>query len=187
MKKSLYIAVFLLLFLCVAVVVAATSLFCLYPKDHRETVSKYARERGIDESLVYAVIKCESGFKIDAVSRKGAVGLMQIMPQTAEWIAKREGIGDIANVLTDPDVNIKIGTLYLKYLLDKYGNDLIETLSAYNAGEGNIDRLKREIIAKNGNINVRLTLEDISYKETYNYVKRVLKSQDIYRKLYNLE
>ena len=49
MKKSLYIAVFLLLFLCVAVVVAATSLFCLYPKDHRETVSKYARERGIDE------------------------------------------------------------------------------------------------------------------------------------------
>jgi len=89
--------------------------------------------------------------------------------------------------LTDPDVNIKIGTLYLKYLLDKYGNDLIETLSAYNAGEGNIDRLKREIIAKNGNMNVRLTLEDINYKETYNYVKRVLKSQDMYRKLYNLE
>lgn len=187
MKKSLCIAVFLSIFLCVAIGVSIVSVYCMYPREYKETVRKYALDCGVDESLVYAVIRCESGFKADTVSRKGAVGLMQIMPNTAKWVAEIEEIGENVDNLSNPDVNIKIGVLYLKYLLNKYDFNIIETLAAYNAGEGNIDRIKREIIAKNGNIDAKLSIEDISYKETYNYVKRVLKSQSIYKKLYNLE
>ena len=118
----------------------------------------------VSKSLVIAVCYVESKFNSNAVSNKGAVGVMQIMPSTAKFVGERYGV-DNYNNLRNACVNVEIGVRYLKYLLDKYGSEII-ALSAYNAGEGNVIKW-----LENGN----LTVEQIKYKETKLYVKKVLK------------
>lgn len=129
-------------------------------------VSEYADMYRLDKALVYAVIECESGYDIRAVSKAGASGLMQLMPNTFEWVTEtQEGELDIF----DPETNISAGCKYLRYLIDRFGK-LETVLAAYNAGEGNVSEwLEDDRYSSDG-----ITLKVIPYPETAEYVRRVI-------------
>ena len=138
MKKFLVI-----LLVLISVVFAACAYVKLsFPLKYAENVKTYAARYNLDESLVFAVIKAESGFDKDKVSPKGAVGLMQIMPKTAEYVSKEFFSGRKFD-LTNPGDNIELGCFYLAYLAEKFDNRA-EILAAYNAGEGNVKLWKKE-------------------------------------------
>lgn len=120
-------------------------------------ISKYANKNGLDEDFVKAVINQESGFNPNATSHCGAMGLMQLMPTTAQGL----GVVDAYN----PEQNIEGGTKYLKGLLDRFDNDKSLALAAYNAGPN--------AVKKYGGIP--------PYAETQNYVKKVLSKYDTYK------
>jgi len=152
----------------------------VYPTKYKELVLTYSAEYDVPPELVFAVIKEESKFKKNALSNSGAIGLMQIMPETFSWLQTH-----IANEtldedkLKDPKVNIEYGTYFLSYLRKKYSDEKVQ-LSAYNAGIGTVEKwLKNKEYSSDGK-----TLKKIPYKETENYVFEVLKSREKYRKLY---
>ena len=150
----------------------------LYPEKYGKEVKIYAEQCNLDYYLVFAVIKTESGFKEDRVSKKGAIGLMQLMPDTAEYVAERFFKEDCADVF-NPDDNIRYGTKYLEYLRDKFADKTV-FLAAYNAGEGNVFAwLKDERYSSDGK-----TLNFIPFPETSDYVGKVLKAEKIYKFLY---
>ena len=143
-----------------------------YPLKYQEQIIKYSDEFKVDPSLVSAVIYEESRFNPSSNSNKGAVGLMQLVPETAVYISKKLKDKDFnPDKIADVDQNIRYGTYYLKYLDDKY-KDLDKVLAAYNAGEGNVDRWIAE-----GDYQIK-------FEETSNFVSRVKKSRSIYEKLY---
>lgn len=150
-----------------------------YPREYEEIVSEYSVVYSVPESLIYAVIKCESGFRPDAVSSAGATGLMQLMPDTFNWVSGLCGDGEPVGDITDPDANIKYGTFYLNFLYDRFGN--WETaIAAYNAGHGRVANwLKDSRYSDDG-----VTLKEIPIKETENYVKKVTDNWEQYKKLY---
>jgi len=112
-----------------------------------QSVALASREHGLDSHLLMSVIMSESGFRTAVVSNKGAVGLMQLLPSTAEAVARRLGMDwDGATYLRDPRTNIALGTYYLRYLLDVFGDDLNLALTAYNRGPGYV----RAMIATDG-------------------------------------
>ena len=139
----------------------------LYPMRFTEIVLSRAAEHGLDPAFVASVIRAESRFKPGAVSPQGAIGLMQIMPTTGEWIATQIALsGYRIDDLYDPHRNIQLGTWYLATLLDRFG-DASTALQAYNAGPSNADRW-------------RATGES-PYPETAAYVDRVLNAIPVYR------
>lgn len=154
------------------------------PEEYVPYVEKYAEEYGVPVNLIYAVIKTESGFDSSAVSRKGAVGLMQIMPTTFKWLTDdimREYLG--SGMLYDPETNIKYGTYYLSRLYNKFG-DWDTALAAYNGGEGNVSEwLSNKKYSDDG---VKLNTDKIpdEFSETRNYVKKVNKALKKYNELY---
>lgn len=148
-----------------------------YPFPYNEEIKKYAAVNGMDPLLVAAVVREESRFQPNAVSHKGACGLMQLMPSTAEEVAKKMGETCTKTSLMQPDNNIRYGTAYLASLLKKYDGDLILTLAAYNAGSGRVDSW---VAKKKG----AFTIEDIPYQETRDYVRKVLASHKKYQELY---
>ena len=157
------------------------------PEEYVPFVEQYADEFGVPVDLVYAVIKTESGFDSSAVSRKGAIGLMQMMPATFEWLTDdilREYLG--IGMLYDPETNIKYGTYYLSRLYNRFG-DWDTALAAYNGGEGNVSEwLKDKKYSDDG---IRLKTDKIpdEFSETKNYVKKVNKALKKYKELYNNE
>ena len=153
--------------------------FYVYP--YHETVMKYADMYQVDSNLTAAVIKSESKFKHEAHSHRGAVGLMQLMPDTAEWIAKQLGdTGYSIEALHEPDRNIRYGTWYLSSLEREFhGNDIL-ALAAYNAGRGNVHDWMKE---NNWSDNFKV-IDAIPYKETRDYVRQVIGDQKKYRELY---
>lgn len=111
----------------------------LYPVAHTAQLIAFAEEHALDPAFVAAVVRCESHFKARVVSPRGAVGLMQIMPDTGAWIALQLEIPDFeADRLTEPALNLRLGTWYLRHLLDRFGNE-DDALTAYNAGPGNAE------------------------------------------------
>lgn len=155
----------------------------IYPKKYEEIVTLYAKEYNVDENLIYAVIKAESNFVENAVSNKNALGLMQIMEDTAKDIAKKNNIqvdeNNARKDILDINNNINIGTKYLATLLEKYQNTEL-ALAAYNAGTGNVDNwIEKNIINKDGS-----NIENIPYKETNNYVRIILHNYKIYSEIY---
>ena len=142
-----------------------------FPRPYRAEI----RASGLDPSLVYAVIKTESGFDERAVSRSGAVGLMQLMPATAKFICAREKIVYEEEKLTMGAYNLKLGLLYLKYLSERFPAE--ETaLAAYNAGEGTVrEWLENTAFSEDG-----LTLKKIPYPETARYLKKIGKIKKFY-------
>lgn len=155
----------------------------LYPKTYSEIISTYSKEYDVEENLIYAVIKAESNFNSEAVSNKSAIGLMQIVEETAIDVARRNSIEiDLEKVeeeLLDVNNNINIGTKYLSMLLTQYGNIEV-ALAAYNAGIGTVDNwIEKQIIQADGS-----DIENIPYKETNNYVRKILRDYDIYNYLY---
>lgn len=132
-------------------------------------ISGAAREYDLDPALLAAVAKAESGFNKDAVSEKGAVGLMQLLPETAGYIADKIGYGGQIR-LKDPQCNVTLGAAYLRYLFEKFDGEF-EVLCAYNAGEGRVRGwLEDETLSSDGK-----TLTVVPFKETREYVARVLK------------
>ncbi len=130
-------------------------------------------------SLVCSVVKAESDFRADAVSRAGAVGLMQLRPSTAEFICGLEGVPFEPTRLMEREYNLRVGCLYLRYLLGRFP-DLRTALAAYNAGEGTVRAwLSDERYSSDGR-----TLDEIPFPETGSYVKKVEKFRKIYEILY---
>ena len=154
----------------------------IYPQKYTEQVEKNAKEFDVDEALIYAVIRTESGFREDVESSAGAVGLMQLMPSTFDWLQESLD-GEItysSDALKDPDINIRYGTYLLSVLLKQYDNDVDTAVAAYNAGTTTVDGwLQDSSCSPDGK-----TLTNIPYEETATYVQRVEESREIYQKLY---
>jgi soluble lytic murein transglycosylase len=147
------------------------------PLRHEDIIRQQAAEKGVPPDLIAAVIYSESRFR-DQTSKAGARGLMQITPATAKLIEKLSG-GQTFKFedLSDPDINIRYGTFYLRYLIEKFGNNDIAALAAYNAGENNV-------VAWGGS---NLRLDDIPFPETRGYVESVLDKREEYARHYRHE
>ena len=153
------------------------------PLRHEDIIRQQSEAKELDPSLVASVIYAESRFR-DQTSHAGARGLMQITPETARYIARLSGgttfeQGDLAK----PQINISYGAYYLRYLLDRYTENKVLALAAYNGGEGNVDRW----IDRAGITERRFTTGQIPFAETRHYVERVLDVQGDYRKKYPRE
>ena len=145
-----------------------------YPLSYEQIVRGHARNYDLEPALVAAVIYQESKFDANATSEAGAVGLMQLQPETAKGIALRTGgSGFRVEDLTNPEINVRYGSWYLRHLLHKYGDE--ETaLAAFNAGQGNVDSWRKEG-------------KGIAFAETRHYVDRVQDLTRIYRDAYASE
>ena len=152
------------------------------PTTYNEIVKKYSLEYGVPERIIFATIKTESSFDCNAVSSSGAMGLMQMMPTTFEWLTSDEHLDEALpkDALFDPEVSIRYGTYYLSYLAKKFDYDWNIVSAAYNAGEGRVlEWLESdEYTDENGN------LIKIPKKETKAYVKKINDAIDTYTKLY---
>ncbi len=153
------------------------------PLTHAATIRQQAREKDLDPSLIAGVIYAESKFN-DSTSSAGALGMMQLLPSTADFIAQRTGGTRFTTAdLATPDINIRYGSWYLRYLLNRYGGDEVLALAAYNGGMGNVDRW----VAEAGAQGHRLQVSDIPFPETRAYVQRVLDARQRYRRVYASE
>lgn len=153
-----------------------------YPKMYSEYVDKYSKDYCVDPLLIYAVIKAESKFDEKSISNSNAKGIMQVMDATANEVAKDIGINEGFNtdMLFDAKINIQIGTKYLADLIQKYNGNYYLALAAYNAGKGTVDKWINEGIIKSDGSDI----ENIPYKETNNYVRKIVRDYEIYGKLY---
>lgn len=148
----------------------------VYPIKYKKEISECSQKYDIDESLIYAIIKSESSFYPNRESKAGACGLMQIMPNTMKYIKGDSKLDK--DKLFEPSFNIEVGTKYLRYLFNKFKKTEL-VICAYNAGEGNIKKwLNDTRYSLDGE-----TLIDIPFLETRKYLKKVLGSEKIYKKL----
>ncbi len=150
-----------------------------FPMPHQAAVVRRAQDIGLDPAYVYGLIKQESRFVTDARSHVGASGLMQVMPATARWTARKIGLTNFRpHQITDRDTNILIGTAYLKLALDDFEGSLPLAAAAYNAGPG------RARNWRNGpELPGEIWAENIPFEETRDYVKRVLANTTSYAAL----
>ena len=167
MKKIALITVGVLLFLATCFAVFMLS----FRRPYRKTVLEYAE----NPALAFAVIKAESGFSERAESKAGAIGLMQLMPSTAQFVCEQNRIEYSYERLFEGEYNVTIGCKYLNYLLSRF-SDVKTAVAAYNAGEGVVfEWLKNAEYSDDG-----VHLKNIPYRETRRYVKKVLNYQKIY-------
>jgi soluble lytic murein transglycosylase len=149
-----------------------------FPRAYWETLQAHAQDKQLDPYLVLALMRQESLFDPDVVSPARAYGLMQLLPTTAASVAQ-PSLGEGLR-LTDPQVNIALGTSYLRQLLSSYAGNIIMALAGYNAGEKAVDKWR----ARSPNVEADEFVENISYRETRNYVKKVLRNYRTYLRLY---
>ena len=178
-------------FVCICVFFAYNNL--RYPLKYKEEIIEISNRFNIEPSLVASIINAESRFDKKAVSNKGAVGLMQLLPSTAKWVSnsllkdgKNYEIEQLYSEKTnqgelfDVETNITLGTRYFLYLLTKFGN-LKTALCAYNAGEGTVQNwLKNKDFSKDG-----ITVDNIPFRETEQYVNKVEKYLKVYKKKFS--
>ncbi len=152
----------------------------MYPADYKEYVIACSEEYGVDPYLLLAVINTESSFQEDAVSNKGAAGLMQLTESTAQWVADKMGSDDYKQTdLYDPKTNIMMGAWYLADLQDQFSSTEL-ALAAYNAGRGKVTEwITDTVISEDGS-----NIEKIPYPETELYIQKVLFHQKVYQLLY---
>jgi len=149
-----------------------------HPLEYTSIVQRASAEFGVPEYVIYAVIKTESSFRADAVSYRGAVGLMQIMPETFMWIADLKDADVQESEIFNPLVNMDYGCYYLRYLTDHY-EDLYTACAAYNAGGIVQSWLSDPQYSTDG-----VTLYSIPYEETSQYVDKIRHAEEMYEKLY---
>jgi soluble lytic murein transglycosylase len=153
------------------------------PLRHEDIIRQQAEDKGLDPALIAGVIYAESHFR-DQTSRAGAKGLMQLMPETADYIAQKSGgTAFVQGDLATPQVNISYGSWYLRYLLQKYGGREVLALAAYNAGEGKVDEWAAGASARGEPFRA----EHIPFAETRHYVGNVLDARKRYRRTYARE
>ena len=147
-----------------------------YPSPYRDVMQGYTRQLALDEAWVYGLVRQESRFITQARSTVGAGGLMQVMPATAQWVAKRLGFKDHKNpVITHLDTNIELGTYYLKHVQDSLGGDAVLATAAYNAGPSRAKRWRDEQVMEGA-----IYAESIPFTETRDYVKKVMSNAVYY-------
>jgi soluble lytic murein transglycosylase len=150
------------------------------PLGYPDVIRQQAADKHLDPALIAAVIYAETKFDPRS-SSAGAQGLMQIMPQTAAFLAHRSGATTFTTAdLDTPEVNIAYGSYYLRFLLQHYGGNSVLALAAYNGGEANVDRWAADAHARGQ----PLTINQIPFPETRAYVVKVLKAQRDYRRTY---
>ncbi|CAN5683217.1 lytic transglycosylase domain-containing protein [soil metagenome] len=149
-----------------------------YPMPFRKDVTARAREIGLDPAYVYGLIRQESRFIMDARSNVGASGLMQLMPATARWTAKKLGVPYTADLITDRDTNLRLGTGYLKLVLDDFSGSQALAAAAYNAGPGRPRKWR-----DGPQLEPAIWAENIPFAETRDYVKKVLSNGTYYAAL----
>jgi soluble lytic murein transglycosylase len=153
----------------------------IFPVEHWDLIRRHAAARRLDPFLVAALVAQESTFQADVRSTANAWGLMQIIPATGRRYASRLGIPRFSTRrLTEPEVNLRIGTTHFAELIERYSGDLAHALAAYNAGENRVDRWR----AERPDFERDEFIDDIPFPETQNYVKRVLGTAEDYRLLY---
>lgn len=154
----------------------------IYPDLYQELITLYAEANGVSSALVASVIMHESKFSNDVHSPRGAIGLMQLMPETAEWIAGQLEDPEFSlQKLHEPEMNIRYGTWYLALLEREFDGNLVLTLAAYNAGRGTVHEWMEEY----GWSPDFDEVSAIPYPETRFYVARVMKDKKNYEKLYH--
>jgi soluble lytic murein transglycosylase len=145
---------------------------------YRNQVTKYARQRKIDPSIVFSLIRRESAFNKNAVSRVGARGLMQIMPETGKFIAKKlKESWRTVEMLFDPETNLRFGTFYYKHMLNRFSGNFALAAAAYNAGPHRVNRW----LPDSQTLPADIWIEMIPFDETRNYVVAVLTNALIYQ------
>ena len=148
-----------------------------YPLDYSDYIQEAAERYQVNPYYIAAMIRCESNYDPDAVSDAGAVGLMQVMPETAQNMAEL-GLIDSEEYspddLSDPETNINYGTAYLRYLVERY-HEMNPAIAAYNAGMGNVDKWLEE------DEDVRASVD---FSETESYIQRVNRAKEMYEELY---
>jgi soluble lytic murein transglycosylase len=154
----------------------------VYPLEYSGAIRAGAARYDLDPALVAAVVYAESRFDEHARSSQGAVGLMQILPETADQIADQSGgLTFTTEDLEDPRINVRYGSYYLRQALDAYDGDLRAAVASYNAGMGVVDEWVAETKAEG---RTKLRLRDNPYPETRAYVEKVLKARRVYREEY---
>ena len=182
-KKILIIIAIIVIVIVFLIFARIPILKIMYPRTYEEAVLIYSEKYNVDKNLILALIKAESNFDEDAISNRNAIGLMQLMEESAQDVANRNRIElddeNIKEELRDVYKNIEIGTAYIASLLEQYENTEV-ALAAYNAGIGTVDNwIEKGIIKKDGT-----DIENIPYKETNYYVRKILRDYEIYQELY---
>ena len=183
-KKKRTILIFILIILLILITLKAINieniiLKNIYTKQYEECIYKCSEECEIDPLLVLAIIRVESNFKEDSVSLSQAKGLMQLMDSTADELATKLNMDEDYDIF-NAETNIQLGTTYMSNLLTYYNNNIYLALAAYNAGIGNVNKwIEKGTIKKDGS-----DIENIPFKETRNYVRKVLRDYRIYTQLY---
>lgn len=173
-------------FLIILIVVFITVFFVSKDKIfenflYKNYIQSSAKEFNVDPVLILSVIKEESRFKNTAISNVGAIGLMQLMPKTSKEIAQRLKVKNFSlEMLKNPEINIRFGAYYLQKLIAKYDGNLILALAAYNAGIGIVDGW---IEGENENAIKDFELENIRYKSTKIFARKVLRNYKFLKKL----
>jgi len=153
----------------------------MFPLKYKQYVYKYAAANNIDPYLVFAIIKAESSFNPNALSNKGARGLMQITERTGKWGAESLKLENYSSdKLFDPETNIKVGCWYLKVLMKEFDNNVDLVIAAYNGGSGNVSEWLRD----SNYSSTGTSLDKIPFKETEAYLKKVKNYHSIYKGLY---
>ena len=152
-----------------------------FPMPFRNALLSQAREAGLDPAFVYGLIRQESRFLADARSSVGATGLMQVMPATARWTAKKAGLSYSPELMKTQDFNLRIGTHYLKLVLDDFGGSYAMAAAAYNAGPGRPRRWREGPV-----LEAAIWAENVPFIETRDYVKKVLTNSAVYAQVLGL-
>ena len=153
-----------------------------FPVPHRQQLQPMLQQQELDEAWVYGLIHQESRFIANAHSHAGAMGLMQVMPATAKWVANKLGLRNYRQQLAvEIDINLRLGSYYLKHVLTEFDNQALLALAAYNAGPGRAKRWRKTSQSLEGAI----FAETIPFRETRNYVKKVMSNLMIYNKILN--
>ncbi len=151
-----------------------------YPAPYRESLQGRLREHGLEEAWVYGLMRQESRFATHAKSEVGAAGLMQIMPATAKWVARKMGMRDYRKALIhETEVNLKLGTYYMKNVLSSFDNNAVMASAAYNAGPSRARQWRGDKPLEGA-----IYAETIPFTETRDYVKKVMSNTVYYSKLF---
>lgn len=176
--KKIWIAIVVIVIIIVLTIIA---FFVMFPKKYSEYITKYASEYGVDEYVIASVINIESGYDPKAISKAGAIGIMQLIPATAFDMADRLDMTITEDSLYDVDTNIRLGVFYLSYLLKIFDGNITNALASYNWGMQNVKNwLDMGNIDKHGNI------INIPVKETKDYLKKFDINKFVYKNIYKL-
>ncbi|MFC5471852.1 lytic transglycosylase domain-containing protein [Cohnella suwonensis] len=181
-KRKRIVLPLILIVLCVLFVQSDWLGKWIYPIKYTDEIKQNASYYDLDPLLIAAIIRVESNYKANAVSPKGAVGIMQLMPDTAEWILEKDDFGDmtVKDAGSDANAGIRLGAWYVKELTRQFDGSLAVSLAAYNAGPGKV----RQWLDKGVWDGQEQTVRDIPYGETRHYVQRVMYYYKKYAKIY---